>query len=602
MPFQPLSKVRLIRPNHNVSLPRRIVVLDTEAYRHPETDGERQTYRLGVALYLELSPDLGVMDYRIARCPSPADLWGQIDRWARIGGTLYVFAHNAGYDLQLADGLRQMNALGWRVRRIWDDTGRCLVCWRKGHRYVWLIDTYFILRGSLKEIGDTLGLPKWELPEDADDDGLWWDYCARDVFILALGVVEWLKFIRDHDLGSFRPTLAGQSFAAYRHRFMGERIYAARDDDVVDLELEAYRGGRSEAFYIGTLSGGPYYKLDVNSMYPYVMAAFSHPVAPLWKGEAVSVEKLLAWSRRYWVMAEVWLDTPEPAYGVKMNGKLVFPIGRFRAVLCGEEVRYALEHGHVRKVGRFVIYRPSSPFRHYVNYFWQLRQEAKARGNRILDRNAKLMLNALYGKFGERGRRERVIGEGLDLGWGYEQVVDADTGETSTLWRLGNQAIISETDGVAWYASPAMAASITAAARVYLWRLIRQAGWRNVYYTDTDSLIVNARGMGRLSPFINPSALGLLKVEGETDSLEIRGVKDYSFGGEERIAGLGNIVGRYESGALKVAKWLGLRSAMVGGWLGEVRIRFFPWVRAKTYGKGKVGADGWVVPFRLHEF
>jgi hypothetical protein len=556
---------------------------------------------LGVILYLELSDDLGVMCHRIFRCPTSGEVWLAIDGLAREGSTLYVFAHNASYDLQLSDGLRHMWALGWNVRRIFDDQGRCVVLWERRRHYVWLVDTYFILRGSLKEIGDLIGVPKWELPEEGADEELWWTYCARDAFILAAGIVSWLKFIKEHDLGAWQPTLAGQAFAAYRHRFMGERIYAARDEDVLELELEAYRGGRCEAFFIGRPKGRRFYKLDVNSMYPYVMANYDHPVAPLWKGRGLSLRKLKEFLARFWVIAEVTLDTNEPVYGIRRKGKLIFPTGRFRAVLCGEEIRYALEHGHIKAVGRFAIYKKSSPFRTYVNYFWQLRQEAKAQGNAVLERNAKLFLNALYGKFGQRGRKDIVITAGEEVGWGYMVTVHAETGKSSIVRLLGDTAIESAKEGVGWYASPALAASVTAAARVYLWLLMKAAGRNNVYYCDTDSLIVNEEGLRKLRPFINPSQLGLLKLEGETDYLEVRGVKNYVFGKEEKVAGLGDIVGVNEDGSLKVAKWLSLRSALAGNWLGEVRIRFFPWRPRGVYDKGIVTPKGWVKPFKLKE-
>ena len=601
-PLQAVAQTRLIRPNHDTDMPRAIAVIDTEAYRHPMEDGERQTYRLGVALYLELSEDLQVTHHQMVKCPTPIDLWEAIVRWSNRNKRLFVFAHNTDYDLQLSDGLRIMKALGWQVKRAWLDDGRCVITWDRNHHRIWVVDSVFILRGSLKEIGEAIGVPKGEMPEDSDNEDDWYTYCARDVLVLAAGILEWLKFLKVHDLGSFHPTLAGQAMAAYRHRFMGEPIKAARDADVLELELEAYRGGRAEAFFIGRPKGRRFYRLDVNSMYPYVMSAHYHPVAPLLKGKGLPLRKLGEALRYYWLLAEVWVETKEPVYAVKKKDKLIFPVGRFRAVLCGEELVYAWQHDHIRKVGRFVAYKKGYPFRTYVHYFWQLRQEAKAKGNRILERNAKLMLNALYGKFGERGRVTSVVAEGEDVGWGVSRVLNATTGGQGYLISLGDVAIETLKEGVAWYASPALAASVTAAARIYLWHLIKTAGKGNVYYCDTDSLIVNEEGLKRLKPFINSEQLGLLKIEGETDNLEIMGVKFYRFGSEAKVAGLGQVIGQTEDGALKVAKWLSLKSALAGGWLGEVRLKYFPWRPQGQYEKGEVTAKGWVKPFKLKEF
>jgi len=59
------------------------------------------------------------------------------------------------------------------------------------------------------------------------------------------------------------------------------------------LEREGYNGGRNECFYIGTLNSQKYYKLDVNSMYPYVMQNNKYPVELLGYGEKVNIERLI---------------------------------------------------------------------------------------------------------------------------------------------------------------------------------------------------------------------------------------------------------------------------------------------------------------------
>ncbi len=47
--------------------------------------------------------------------------------------------------------------------------------------------------------------------------------------------------------------------------------------EVIKLEIDSYRGGRNECFFIGE-AHGEFYKLDVNSMYPYVMATHYYPI------------------------------------------------------------------------------------------------------------------------------------------------------------------------------------------------------------------------------------------------------------------------------------------------------------------------------------
>lgn len=600
--YQRLGNRRYIRPNHRTDLPRRLVFFDTEAWREDKGDYEEQRFRLGVLLFITLDDQLNVTSHRWVVARDTATLWWEISRFAMQYDSVVVFAHNANYDVQLSNALVELEKLGWRIGKVYDDQGNCLITWRRGHRKIELVDSFFLLRGSIAELGELLGLPKLSMPVDGDDDDTWATYCGRDVLILAGSIYNWLKFIRDNDLGSFRPTLAGQALAAFRHRFMNDRIFATRDDDVLQLELQAYRGGRCEAFYIGELNGEELYIVDVNSMYPYVMANFSHPTSPLWVLNRPSIARLRSWSRTFWLLVDAYLETDEPVYGIRQHGKLIFPTGRFRAVICGEEVRYALAHGHIKKVEKAVVYRSSRPFISYVNYFYELRLKARREGNVILERNCKLMLNGLYGKFGQRGRKDVVVGEGQDFGYGYETTFDMDTGRRGILKRLGNVAIESYQDGVAWYAFPALAASITAAARVYLWSLIRRAGRTHVYYCDTDSLVVDRVGFMRLRPLLDDDKLGLLKVKGPYSYMRINTAKDYQIGGEVKAKGVGKVVEKLGDGSYVVERWERLRGALRHGIVGMVRVFKRPWRRITFYDKGVVDETGRVRPIRLKEF
>jgi hypothetical protein len=68
--------------------------------------------------------------------------------------------------------------------------------------------------------------------------------------------------------------------------------------------------------------------------------------------------------------------------------------------------------------------------------------------------------------------------------------------------------------------------------------LLDLAGWENVLYMDTDSLIVGEKGFKRLECARDNLRLGHLKVEGVTTNLEILAKKAYRFGGRDTIKGI----------------------------------------------------------------
>ena len=126
------------------------------------------------------------------------------------------------------------------------------------------------------------------------------------------------------------------------------------------LERRAYFGGRSEAFRLGNIDGGPFYKLDINSMYPSVMVDAPVPLALKAVYSYVSKAELRAALRSSLVVADVEVQTEDPIYPRVIDGRLCFPVGRFTTSLCTPELRYALNRGHIARVGGMATYRGGS--------------------------------------------------------------------------------------------------------------------------------------------------------------------------------------------------------------------------------------------------
>jgi hypothetical protein len=93
--------------------------------------------------------------------------------------------------------------------------------------------------------------------------------------------------------------------------------------------------------------------------------------------------------------------------------------------------------------------------------------------------------------------------------------------------------------GFAQDAVPALSAWIYSQVRMRLWELICQAGRDNVYYVDTDSLIVNYMGWVRLGcpGYTSAPQLGQLTLRGEYQYCNISGIKYYACDGQVVCSG-----------------------------------------------------------------
>jgi len=146
---------------------------------------------------------------------------------------------------------------------------------------------------------------------------------------------------------------------------------------------------------------------------------------------------------------------------------------------------------------------------------------------------------------------------------------------------------------------PAIASHITAYARMYLWELMKAAGLENVYYVDTDSLMVNEEGFEALRPRIDPSKLGALKVEWESDEVVINGLKDYSIDGKLKAKGIRKDAVQTAPGVFTQDQFRGIEGMIREGELDRILIRTVSKTLLRTYLKGQVMESGKVFPLRL---
>lgn len=547
----------------------------------------------------------------------------------------YLFAHNVGFDipvLQAFDYLPQCGftltnfivddpptvlefescpeSCGMRSGRVARVVSKC----QKSHRKLVIIDTLNYFRMSLKALGKAVGTYKLEIPRTpdgaiapitADNQSVWDEYNKQDVQVLIDAVRLYLKFITEHKLGPFSITQASQSFAAFRHRFMSHRILIDDNEDALRISRSAYYGGRVECFLVGERIGAPTYKVDINSMYPYVMREHNYPtqLATVWRN--VELDEYQRLREKYLFTAECVIETDEPVYPVRRNGKLIFPVGRFPANLSTPEIDYAIAHNHLKKIKHLAVYHNDPIFAEFVDYFYTLRLAAKAANDEQQSFFLKIMMNSLYGKFGQNGRKwktqDQMADENAIRVWAE---IDADSDDVIRFRQIGRIIQLLEGNSESTNSHPAIASHITANARMYLWSLILQTGLdadnrRNIYYCDTDSLFVNEYGLNRLHSVIDNTRLGALKIEDVTDKLIIHGLKDYQFGDKVVLKGVRDAAHPVAPGVFKFESFRGLRGALHDGDLSRMVITRGLKRLRRVYDKGDVLTDGTVEPFIL---
>lgn len=320
------------------------------------------------------------------------------------------------------------------------------------------------------------------------------------------------------------------------------------------------------------------------------------PVRLLFVSYRIRLDELAKWLKDRCVIAEVDLKTDSNPFPVHYHGHNVYPIGEFTTTLTTPELQYALDNGWIVRIQRASVYAKAPIFSKYVAEFYALRQRFEAEGDKIQANNMKLMLNGLYGKFGQTASEFVKMGEIDDVLDGACTLYDHQKCKAKPVYRFGRTLYTEEEKGETKESMPAIAAHVTAYVRMRLFQLRETAGIKNVYYCDTDSLFVNDAGMVRLTGDLDDSALGGLGEKGTTTDLTIMSPKTYCMDGSWTRKGIPDSSTEVAPHTFQYTSFPSLRGQ-------AKRPPETPYYTALTTRKlyytiydGKIGADGWSVP------
>ena len=245
------------------------------------------------------------------------------------------------------------------------------------------------------------------------------------------------------------------------------------------------------------------------------------------------------------------------------------------------------------------VYHRDVIFADYVDFFYSKRLEAKKQGDKATQGIVKLFLNSLYGKFGQTGQRWTIVGEAESNAVSHYQLWDADEGKLTNYRTFGGLTEELERLPESGESFPAIASHITAHARMYLYYLMRVAGLDNLYYCDTDSLMVNREGYENLLSQMDDSELGMLKLEWESDNVVIRGLKDYSIDGADKIKGIRKDAQVISDNVYTQEQFRGIEGMIRAGDMDRILIKTVTKKLMREYLKGQVAESGRVYPLNL---
>jgi hypothetical protein len=343
-----------------------------------------------------------------------------------------------------------------------------------GKKEIKLLDSYRLLPLSLAKLSkkflgeekaklDLSGAMPWELTAKQLSD-----YLQRDCVALWCSIARFWELI-DAEFSPLRAnTLSALSLKIFRRHYQ-RRPYMGANGKLYEYELNSYFGGVCHLVSPGTYNVRIF---DVNSMYPYVMGAERYPWSYVGR-----------WTKRFRGADGLYLVRYAHA-----GFPFIFDINERKLAMEGVAIidnltyEYLCEIGNVTLIKGYEYSRCDYLFRDFVSENYRRRMESDPALSYIF----KILLNSLYGKFGQKRERRTLSTMKPPAGCRFKvypvKVNFSGIDRYREIFDITQKVVVQ-------HSIPAIASLVTLHSRRYLHKL---ATAYPTIYVDTDSVHIDA--------------------------------------------------------------------------------------------------------------
>lgn len=573
-----MIRAHYVKHNEGTRIPRRFVFLDTEAHEVKTADERRQTFRLAVTAFDRSDThDYSWAQTKWATHRTPAALWQTIDGYTRTKSRTVVVAHNLAYDLRIARCFDELPTLGWKLHRLSLQDRAVNAVFRRDGRSLVLVDSMAWLPMALQKIAALVAMEKLPLPDFAASDDTWERRCITDVAILRTAYLHLVKWVLSDDLGNWQRTGAGMAWSNWRHRHYTHRVLIHSEPEAQAAETESIYTGRCEAWQHGKLPKGSYYEWDLPLAYARVARDIAIPVrlAGGTNHRSLTYKPINTDKGRRLILANVY--TEQPTLPVRDKEGIRWPIGQLSGWWWDVELENARQHGAEVAMRRSYTYAARPALAEWADWVINVVEGESPEYDALQRAAVKHWARALVGKFATRYTPWEPYGPAIDYDVEQHPIYDATADKLGKLLTIGGDSFVGWAPQYSSDAFPAVMATVMAECRVRLWRIMATAGFANLAYVDTDSVIVNEEGHALLNAATEDGKLWGLRHKDTYKMLKVLGPRQIIVNGKQRIAGIPRKATNVGHGKWIGETWQGLSAALAEGRYDSVVIRPADW-------------------------
>lgn len=546
-----------VKLNHQERMPPRMIAFDTESKMEYQDEVEVQSFRTCAAI--RWRTDLGSGDGREgAVFNTPEELWAWITSYCRPETRTVVWAHNLGHDIRISQAFTMLPYLGFELEWCNLDRNVSSMTWRSERGTLVFADTWTWIPLPLNVIAPMVGMVKFAMPKKNATAAEWNYYCRNDAEVVYHVVTDLCQFIRDEHLGNWQPTGAGMSYAAWRHRFMAEKVLVHNDPGAIEAERAAMHTGRAEAWRHGSCSFDKWTEVDLKNAYLTIAAECELPRKLHMHTKSLSLSQYRKLTERFAVLCRCDIDTDMPVLPTMADGRHLWPVGQFAGWYWDTEVNNALRYGASIKIREAYVYARSPVLREWATWIRERLQSDLRLCSPVVATHLKHCSRALIGRLSLRTPNWEQWGDNPEGITGISHVVFPETGRVQRMMHVGDRTLI-ETDRKEGKDSlPQITGWIMAECRVRLWEAMTTAGLDHLAHVDTDSVLVDQAGLARLREHWGERFAAYWTLKGTYTRLTVLGPRSYWRDGDRVAAGIPRKAIQAPDGSFTGERWASL--------------------------------------------
>lgn len=467
-----------------------------------------------------------------------SELWAKCDDYCTKGRRVILFSYDLGHTLRVSQALVHLPALGWRLDKIILDRGASWALFRTDEKTLLCCDIKSWTSADWAKVSTAVGKPSTVVAEHPGKRKWSAAVAAHRCEIVRAFVLQLLEWIQDNDLGGFKPTGSGQSYSAYRRRFMRDRLLVHDDIARLDIERRALWAGRVEAWRHGKVRGGPFVEFDMRTAYCRIGAECSIPISAKSSIARPSASRIRDAAGSCSILARVRVETETPVVPTALGTRVAWPVGTFETWLWDPELLLAFDHCDKVTVLDAYKYNRSPALSTFCQWVLDTLTGPGSNDPSVATLVSKHWARTLIGRFALRYRSWERFSTNDNSDLRLVTYLDHIDGiKTDMLLVGGDRLILSEmVEGAD--SMPQIPGWVMSECRRRLWEVMNLVGLENVLYVDTDSVIVTWDAAKVIRDWTKTNCPGRWAEKGRYTSLTINGPRNLELNADRRMAGL----------------------------------------------------------------